>query len=108
MTAFKHRASEGMSDGQIAIVRVQPPWLLRADSRFLFPLIALLLLPNLIWIFEEQGVWPWDNASYAETALRICHEGANGLLSWFRALFLVPESRAPLLPWMAQIFVPFM
>jgi 4-amino-4-deoxy-L-arabinose transferase-like glycosyltransferase len=68
--------------------------------------IALLLAPSVIWIFRDQSVWPWDQAHYAELSLRIAHAANQGPLAWLSAFITVPPTRAPLLPWLAQITAP--
>jgi hypothetical protein len=68
--------------------------------------IVLLMFPTILWIFRAEWVWPWDEAYYAELALKIYHAAEKGILPWFRALFVVPDSRAPLLPWLAQATTP--
>jgi hypothetical protein len=100
--------SDWTSAGGAEISRAGTVWSLRNDSKLLpMGVIALLLLPNVIWIFRAQGVWPWDSAAYAEETLKIYYRAANGPLSWLRALILIPDWHAPLLPWMAQATTPF-
>jgi hypothetical protein len=67
----------------------------------------LLLLPSLVWNFRDVHVWPWDHAYYAEVSLKIAYAMREGPLAWFSALLAVPDSRAPLLPWLAQAAMPF-
>jgi len=51
-------------------------------------------------------VWPWDHAYYASLALQIRDALHDGAPAWFSAFLTVPESRAPLLPWLAQVTLP--
>jgi hypothetical protein len=71
------------------------------------PLLAIaLLVPSLVWIFRDLRVWPWDQAYYAELALKIHYATEQGPLAGLKAFLTVPDSRAPLLPWLAQAAVP--
>jgi hypothetical protein len=77
------------------------------DRRFLPVLVGVLLLvPSLIWIARDHRVWPWDHAYYAMQALKIQHAWSDGFLSWLWAFLDVPDSRAPLLVWLAQTTSP--
>jgi hypothetical protein len=67
---------------------------------------VLLLFPSLIWIARDYRVWPWDHAYYAMQALKIQHAWSAGFLSWLWAFLDVPDSRAPLLVWLAQTTSP--
>ncbi|MBV8752191.1 MAG: glycosyltransferase family 39 protein [Hyphomicrobiales bacterium] len=67
---------------------------------------AILLLPSVVWIFRDARVWPWDHAYYATLALQIRYALHDGALAWLSAFLTVPDSRAPLLPWLAQATVP--
>lgn len=71
------------------------------------PLFAFVLLaPSVVWIFRDLRVWPWDQAYYAELALKI-HDGMeHGPVAALKAFLTVPDSRAPLLPWLAQAATP--
>jgi hypothetical protein len=73
----------------------------------LAPLLPILLLaPSVVWTFRDLRVWPWDQAYYAEQALQIFHAMEGGPLAWLKAFLTVPDQRAPLLPWMAQLTMP--
>jgi len=67
---------------------------------------ALLLIPSLIWIARDHRVWPWDQAYYGMLTLKIGHAFHGGPIAWLRAFLEVPDSRAPLLVWLAQITQP--
>jgi hypothetical protein len=67
----------------------------------------ILLLPSIVWNLRDVHVWPWDHAYYAEVALKVVYAMREGPLAWFSALLAVPDSRAPLLPWLAQAVMPF-
>src|ERR1700761_6969126 len=71
------------------------------------PLLAIILLcPSVVWIFRDLRVWPWDQAYYAELALKIHYAMEHGPLAALKAVVTVPDSRAPLLPWLAQAVTP--
>ena len=67
---------------------------------------AILLLPSVVWIFRDARVWPWDHAYYATLALQIRSLLHDGVPAWLSAFLTVPDSRAPLLPWLAQAAIP--
>jgi hypothetical protein len=67
---------------------------------------ALLLIPSLIWIARDHRVWPWDQAYYGMQTLKIGHAFHDGPIAWLWAFLEVPDSRAPLLVWLAQITQP--
>jgi Dolichyl-phosphate-mannose-protein mannosyltransferase len=68
---------------------------------------AVLLVPSVVWIVRDVRVWPWDHAYYASLALQIRYALNDGPLAWLSAFLSVPDSRAPLLPWLAQAMLPF-
>jgi hypothetical protein len=71
-------------------------------------LVAVVLLaPTAVWIFRDARVWPWDQAYYGTLALQIRYALHDGALAWLSAFLAVPDSRAPLLPWLAQATMPF-
>jgi hypothetical protein len=71
------------------------------------PLFAIALLaPSVAWIFRDLRVWPWDQAYYAELTLKIHDAMVHGPLAGLKAFLTVPDSRAPLLPWLAQAATP--
>src|SRR5262245_53368267 len=47
-------------------------------------IIALLVVPNLVWALVDEHVWPWDQAHYGFNSVRLWNEiGAGG---WITAL----------------------
>src|SRR5436309_3305704 len=69
-------------------------------------IVALLLGPSLIWIGRDRRVWPWDQAYYGMQALKIEHAFRDGPITWLWAFLDVPDARAPLLVWLAQVTQP--
>jgi Dolichyl-phosphate-mannose-protein mannosyltransferase len=65
-----------------------------------------LLVPSLVWMFRDLRVWSWDPAYYGELVLKIGDAWHDGPLKWLSAFMTVPDSRAPLLPWLAEATVP--
>lgn len=65
-----------------------------------------LLAPSVIWIFRDLRVWPWDQAYYAELTLKIHYAMEHGPIAGLKAFLTVPDSRPPLLPWLAQAAAP--
>src|SRR5262249_8499967 len=97
------RISSGTPVDRKAARRPQTVSALRGDAATASIIaIGLVLFPSVVWIRKAQWVWPWDEADYAEVALKIHHAASDGPLAWLRALIAVPDSRAPLLPWLAQ------
>jgi hypothetical protein len=89
------------ADGRTARIRVV------SDNPAGVAIIAIALLaPSVVWIFRDMRVWSWDPAYYGALALKIDYALHDGLLNWLSAFMTVPDSRAPLLPWLAQGTVP--
>jgi hypothetical protein len=59
-----------------------------------------------VWIFRDARVWPWDQAYYASLARQIRYVLHDGVPAWLSAFLSAPESRAPPLPWLAQVTLP--
>src|ERR1051326_169022 len=77
------------------------------NSRAGVAIVAIALLaPSIVWVFRDVHVWPWDQAYYAALALRIGYALHDGPLAWLSSFLTVPDSRAPLLPWLAQATMP--
>src|ERR1700738_3939954 len=78
-----------------------------SDSPAGAAIIAIALLaPSIVWIFRDVRVWSWDPAYYGALALKIDYALHDGPVRWLSAFMTVPDSRAPLLPWLAQGTVP--
>jgi hypothetical protein len=106
---FRTRVAGNSYAGEISQVAVDSPVSANVmDSGVVVAItIALLLFPSLMWNFEAQYVWPWDQAYYAELSLKIYHSADKGLWTWLQSLLVIPDSRAPLLVWLAQLTMPF-
>lgn len=64
-----------------------------------------MILPNLIWVFLDRGLWVSDTAQYGFAALELHHLLAHDPSHWIEgALSIGPKP--PILPWMGQFFVP--
>jgi hypothetical protein len=68
--------------------------------------IVLLVVPNVIWVFRDQSVWPWDQASYGEGALQLADAARNGFAAWLKGMMNAGVTKPPLLQWSAQAAVP--
>lgn len=70
--------------------------------------VLLILTPELIWIFADGGIWPWDQSCYALAAIdlwwTLLHDPTHylGLISE-----AVLRCRAPGISVIGQFFVPF-
>ncbi len=68
--------------------------------------IAGLILPHLVWIAEDQSVWPWDPAWYAEVTAELWYTLLHDPLRWPRLMLQAFGSKAPGIAWFGQLFVP--
>jgi hypothetical protein len=68
-------------------------------------LIAILALPNLVWVLLIRGLWVSDASLYGLQALRLHHAMSLGMSAWWRELLAV-DPKPPILPWLGQFLVP--
>jgi hypothetical protein len=77
---------------------------------WVYPFIALLLLPGVYWIFIDQSVWAWDESWYGTVAVDLWYTLIHTPTIWFgemlRALVWETGTRAPGIAWSGQFFVP--
>ncbi|WP_176454764.1 glycosyltransferase family 39 protein [Tardiphaga sp. OK246] len=69
--------------------------------------ILVLMLPTVLWIFNDLTVWPWDQAWYGQVTMALANSVPHGADRWMRTMISAMPSKPPLLPWLAQVSVPF-
>ena len=70
-------------------------------------LIALLVLPNVVFILRNHAVWPWDQSGYGSEALLLWDVRSAGAGPWLQTMKSAVGAKPPLLVWTSQFFVPF-
>ncbi|MDX2226161.1 MAG: hypothetical protein SFY92_03545 [Verrucomicrobiae bacterium] len=73
----------------------------------LWALCLLLILPAIFWSVLDQKVWAWDDAEYARQSLEAFMELQRSLGDWFERCTAMMRHKAPGLPVIAQVAVPF-
>jgi hypothetical protein len=68
--------------------------------------IALLMVPSVIWILNDQSVWPWDHARYGDWTLRTWRAHLLGPVGWLNFMIHAVGGTPPLIVWAGQFFVP--
>jgi hypothetical protein len=77
------------------------------NRNYLYLIFCILLtIPNLAWILLDKSSWPWDQAWYAEESIRLWHALVTHNVNWLDALLNAFHSKAPLIAWIGQFFVP--
>lgn len=76
--------------------------------RNIIDFIACLLLsaPILAWNLLDESTWPWDQAWYAEESIRLWNALLQEKVNWLDALLNAFHTKAPLIAWFGQFFVP--
>src|SRR5262249_48359435 len=70
-------------------------------------IIAACLVSSTIWILNDRSVWPWDQANYADAALRLWQAHNLGIAAWVDEVINTLGDKQPLMTWIGQFFVPF-
>jgi hypothetical protein len=76
------------------------------ESGAVIALIALLMVPSVIWILNDQSVWPWDHARYGDWTLRVWRAKLLGPVGWLNFMIHAVGGTPPLIVWAGQFFVP--
>ncbi len=70
-------------------------------------LLALALCaPSVIWIALNRSLWPWDPAWYGEVSVDLWYRLTCDTATWPWAMVRAFASKAPLVAWIGQFFVP--
>src|SRR5579872_7302340 len=73
---------------------------------WVYPLIAVLLAPSLVWIGLDHTVWPWDQAWYGEVAVDLWFLLSHSLHQWCVLMGTGLYMKPPGVVWIGQFFVP--
>jgi len=69
--------------------------------------VALLALsPSIVWVFNDQAVWPWDQAWYGQVSADLWTTLTWHPENWLGEMLHAQSPKAPGLAWLAQFFVP--
>lgn len=79
------------------------PW---ADYVYLLFLLLLSLVPSIVWVFNDNQVWPWDQAWYAEVSTELSYQLSHQPIAWSQSMISAFGIKAPGLAWLGQFFVP--
>jgi hypothetical protein len=75
------------------------------QRRLGYAAILAMILPNLIWIFLDRGLWVSDTAHYGFLTLELYRLLDSGPGSWIQGAMAI-GSKPPILPWAGQFLVP--
>ena len=64
-----------------------------------------MILPNLIWILLDRGMWVSDTALYGLSAVKLHHVLIHDPANWLQGALSVGP-KPPVLAWVGQFFVP--
>jgi hypothetical protein len=64
-----------------------------------------MILPNLIWIFLDRGLWVSDTAQYGFTTLELHHLLVHDPSRWIQAALSIGP-KPPIVPWIGEFLVP--
>jgi len=69
-------------------------------------LVAVIVLPSLVWCLYDRSVWAWDQSSYGDASLLLWSARRSGAWSWLQAMAHALASAPPLIVWLGQLFLP--
>jgi hypothetical protein len=78
----------------------------RRESVLAQGVLALALLPSLVWIWLDREVWTWDPAWYGYHTLKLHYALWETPAQWPKAMLKIQEVKAPGIAWIGQFFVP--
>jgi hypothetical protein len=67
---------------------------------------SLLILPSICWVAIDHSVWSWDPAYYGMAAGDLWAVLTQAPRHWPETMLQVGYSKAPLISWIGQFFVP--
>lgn len=78
------------------------------DVRWLVPagVGVALVLPSVVWVFQDHSIWPWDPAWYGEISVNLWATLRTGTGHWATAMSHAFGSKPPAVAWLGQFFVP--
>ena len=78
---------------------------LAGGSATAYLVLALMMAPSLVWVLLDRRVWTSDEGLYGLWVLELHNALWDGPTGWWEAMMAIAP-KAPLLPWIAQLFVP--
>jgi Dolichyl-phosphate-mannose-protein mannosyltransferase len=78
------------------------------DVRWLLPAAVgfVLVLPSVVWAFQDRSIWPWDPAWYGEVSVDLWATLRTDTGSWATAMADAFGTKPPAIAWLGQFFVP--
>ena len=65
-----------------------------------------LVLPSIVWVFQDHSIWPWDPAWYGEVSVNLWAAFHTGASNWATAMAHAFGAKPPAIAWFGQFFVP--
>ena len=65
----------------------------------------VLLVPSLVWIWQDHSIWWSDKAEYARNTITLYNELIHHRLGWFSSMLSATPKKAPGIVWFGQFFV---
>ena len=75
-------------------------------SALLLAALAIAVAPNLVWIWLDKTVWPWDPAWYGKHSVDLFVTLLHAPSEWWQAMMDALGRQAPGIAWAGQFFVP--
>ena len=69
-------------------------------------MVAVFVLPSLVWIVRDRTVWPWDQAWYGEVSVDLWYWLGHSSRLWTREMLTGLYMKPPGIVWLGQFFVP--
>ncbi len=70
-----------------------------------FGLLFVMILPNLVWVWTDNGIWVSDTSFSANSAIKLHHTLVHDTGNWWGEMLAIGP-KPPFLPWLGQFFVP--
>ena len=67
---------------------------------------SLLLVPSIVWVFLDRGIWPWDPSWYGEVSVDLWAGLRTDVGTWETAMTHAFGAKPPAIAWFGQFFVP--
>jgi hypothetical protein len=80
---------------------------IKENSLIVAAILFFAGISQFIWVLLDKSVWPFDPSWYAEETLLISIASRASLDSWFYEMINAFGTKAPLIAWIGQLFVPF-
>jgi hypothetical protein len=73
---------------------------------FAYTILLITVFPNIIWIFLDKSVFPWDQAWYGQVSVELFYHLTHSPIDWVREMISAFGAKAPGIAWVGQFFVP--